>query len=283
MKRFVSLILAAMLLLAMTAMAETVVTDQTAATTTVVASKTTTDNTVVEKVESVSGVEIEETFAIVVTEDAKPVVEEITNLYTYVAEEKKAPVTYFPEETKNKILEVLIAKLLKAEKPADPQATVDPQATADPQPSASAAPSTGTETVNPLESIADPELLEKLPDIEQMEINEFITIEPIEYKEEYGDIKTSFTFVTEYKVEQIVVVLIGAYTGEVDENGQFVVEWIVLDAVVEEDGSLSVVIPQADMLKMQEAASVAMAVLSEKIDVEELDGLSDLTELTDAE
>lgn len=277
MKRFVSLILAAMLLLAMTAMAETVVTDQTAATTTAVASKTTTDNTVVEKVESVSGVEIEETFAIVVTEDAKPVVEEITNLYTYVAEEKKAPVTYFPEETKNKILEVLIAKLLKAEKPEDPQAT------ADPQPSASAAPSTGTETVNPLESIADPELLEKLPDIEQMEINEFITIEPIEYKEEYGDIKTSFTFVTEYKVEQIVVVLIGAYTGEVDENGQFVVEWIVLDAVVEEDGSLSVVIPQADMLKMQEAASVAMAVLSEKIDVEELDGLSDLTELTDAE
>lgn len=277
MKRFVSLILAAMLLLAMTAMAETVVTDQTAATTTAVASKTTTDNTVVEKVESVSGVEIEETFAIVVTEDAKPVVEEITNLYTYVAEEKKAPVTYFPEETKNKILEVLIAKLLKAEKPEDPQAT------ADPQPSASAAPSTGTGTVNPLESIADPELLEKLPDIEQMEINEFITIEPIEYKEEYGDIKTSFTFVTEYKVEQIVVVLIGAYTGEVDENGQFVVEWIVLDAVVEEDGSLSVVIPQADMLKMQEAASVAMAVLSEKIDVEELDGLSDLTELTDAE
>lgn len=277
MKRFVSLILAAMLLLAMTAMAETVVTDQTASTTTAVPSKTTTDNTVVEKIESVSGVEIEETFAIVVTEDAKPVVEEITNLYTYVAEEKKAPVTYFPEETKNKILEVLIAKLLKAEKPADPQAT------ADPQPSASAAPSTGTETVNPLESIADPELLEKLPDIEQMEINEFITIEPIEYKEEYGDIKTSFTFVTEYKVEQIVVVLIGAYTGEVDENGQFVVEWIVLDAVVEEDGSLSVVIPQADMLKMQEAASVAMAVLSEKIDVEELDGLSDLTELTDAE
>lgn len=271
MKRFVSLILAAMLLLTMTAMAETVVTDQTAATTTAVPSKTTTDNTVVEKVESVSGVEIEETFAIVVTEDAKPVVEEITNLYTYVAEEKKAPVTYFPEETKNKILEVLIAKLLKAEMPADPQ------------PSASAAPSTGTETVNPLESIADPELLEKLPDIEQMEINEFITIEPIEYKEEYGDIKTSFTFVTEYKVEQIVVVLIGVYTGEVDENGQFVVEWIVLDAVVEEDGSLSVVIPQADMLKMQEAASVAMAVLSEKIDVEELDGLSDLTELTDAE
>ena len=283
MKRFVSLILAVMLLFTMTAMAETVVTDQTASTAAAVASKTTTDNTVVEKIESVSGVEIEETFAIVVTEDAKPVVEEITNLYTYVAEEKKAPVTYFPEETKTKIIEVLIAKLFKAA----PQATVDPQATADPQasvqPSASAAPSTGTETVNPLESIADPEILEKLPDIEQMEINEFITIEPIEYKEEYGDIKTNFTFVTEYKVEQMVVVLIGVYSGEVDENGQFVVEWIVLDAVVEEDGSLSVVIPQADMLKMQDAASVAMAVLSEKIDVEELEGLSDLAELTDAE
>ena len=279
MKRFVSLIVAALLLLSMTAMAETVVTDQTATAATGVPSKTTTDNTAVEKIESVSGVEIEETFAIVVTEDAKPVVEEITNLYTYVAQEKKAPVTYFPEETKTKIIEVLIAKLFKA----DPQASTAPQATADPQASASAAPSTDAETVNPLESIADPEILEKLPDIEQMEINEFITIEPIEYKEEYGDIKTNFTFVTEYKVEQMVVVLIGAYTGEVDENGQFIVEWIVLDAVVEEDGSLSVVIPQADMLKMQEAASVAMAVLSEKIDVEELDDLSDLTELTDAE
>lgn len=225
MKKLVSLIVAMLLVLTAAAFAEEVVLS--------VPSVTTTDNTVVEKAETVSGVEVEETFAIVVTPDPEPVVKEITNLYQYVTEEKKAPITYFPEETKTKVLEVLAVKLAGVEK---------------------------------VEEIEDIEAIENLPDLEKMEINEFITVETFDYKEEYGDIKTSFTFVTEYQVEQQVVVLFGLYTGEIDENGEFVVEWIVLDATVEEDGSLSVVIPQEEMLMIQEAQSVAMAVLSEKLE-----------------
>ena len=261
MKKFIGILLAMVMVLSMTAAAETVSGGVTA-----VSSKTTTDNTVVEKVESVSGVEIEESFEVVVTEDKAPVVNEITKLYTYVAEEKKAPITYFPEETKVKVMEALIAKLLQADKP---------QETGKPAGPMGAVESTGAATLEELVSITAPEVLEKLPDLEKLEINEFISIEPVEYKEEYGDIKTNFTFVTEYKVEQQVIVLFGLYTGEIDENGEFVVEWVVLDAAVEEDGSLSVIIPQAEMLKMQEADSVAMAVLSEKA---ELDALTDLAD-----
>ena len=126
MKKFVSILMAMVMILCMTAAAETVTTTGTTASAGAVSSKTTTDNTVVEKIESVSGVEVEETFAIVVTEDKAPVVKEITNLYTYVAEEKKAPITYFPEETKVKVMEALIAKLLKAEEPKDAEAPAAP-------------------------------------------------------------------------------------------------------------------------------------------------------------
>ena len=99
--------------------------------------------------------------------------------------------------------------------------------------------------------------------LESMELNEFITIQPVEYKEEYGDIKAHFTFVTQYAVGQKVVAMMSIYTGEVDENGEPIVEWVALEAEVQADGSLAVIIPQAEMLRMQEAEAVALAVLSE--------------------
>ena len=99
--------------------------------------------------------------------------------------------------------------------------------------------------------------------LEKMELNEFITIQPVEYKEEYGDIKTTFTFVTEYAVGQKVVAMLSIYTGEVDANGNPIVEWVALNAEVQADGSLAVVIPQAEMIRMQGAQAVALAVLSE--------------------
>jgi len=222
MKKLVSLLIAMIMVLSAVAYADMAV-----------PSKTTTDNTVVEKIETSTGVVVEETFDIVVTPDPEPVVKEITKLYQYVLEEQKAPISYFPEETKTKVLEVLAVKLAGVEK---------------------------------VEDIEDITAIENLPDLETMEINEFVTIDTFDYKEAYGDIKTSFAFVTEYQVEQQVVVLVGLYSGEIDENGEFVVEWIVLDATVEEDGSLSVVIPQEEMLKIQDAQSVAMAVLSEKLE-----------------
>lgn len=99
--------------------------------------------------------------------------------------------------------------------------------------------------------------------LEKMELNEFITIQPVEYKEEYGDIKTTFTFVTQYAVGQKVVAMLSIYTGEVDANGNPIVEWVALNAEVQADGSLAVVIPQAEMVRMQGAQAVALAVLSE--------------------
>lgn len=182
-----------------------------------VPSKTTTDNTQVKTVESSTGVKIEESFAIEVAVDAAPVVKEIENLFTFVNEKKMAPIAYFPQETQDKVLEVLKA---------DPAAVVD---------------------------------------VNKLEINEIVTIKPIEYKEEYGDIKTEFAFVTRYAAGQKVVAMLSLYTGEVDANGEFIVEWVVLEAEVQADGSIAVVIPQAEMLKMQTAQSVALAVLSEAV------------------
>lgn len=232
MKKFVSILVAMIMILSATAMADVAV-----------PSKTTTDNTVVGKVESSTGVVIEESFAITVTPDAAPVAQEITKLFKAVTEEKKAPVAFFPEETKKQIVETLVAKL----------ANID------------------IETVKTSENLDTMAAgIENFPDLEKMEINEFISITPVEYKEEYGDIETNFAFVTEYEVDQQVIVLFGLYTGEVDEQGEFIVEWVVLDATVEEDGTLTVVIPQAEMLKMQDAAHVAMVVLSEMSEVEEL-------------
>lgn len=242
MKKLVCILITIIIILSVTAFAESVSANN------AVPSKTTTDNTMIKQPESATGVKVDETFAIVVREDAQPVIEEINSLFNHVVAEKKAPVAYFPEETKEKIEETLIVQLLKAE---GVEVPIDD--------------ATGSAVVDT--AAVAPEILEKLPDLEEMEINEFISIEPVEYKEEYGDIKSSFAFVTQYQPEQKVVMLFGLYTGEVDETGAFVVDWIVLEAAVEEDGFLSVIIPQAEMLKMQEAENVAIAVLSEKTEL----------------
>lgn len=99
--------------------------------------------------------------------------------------------------------------------------------------------------------------------LEKLELNEFVSIKAVGYKTEYGDIKTSFTFVTRYAVGQKVVAMLSLYTGKYDAQGNPIVEWVALDAEVQADGSLSVIFPQAEMLRMQNAAAVALAVLSE--------------------
>lgn len=190
-----------------------------------VVSKTSTDTTQVETVESMTeGVVIEEGFAVVVTPDAVEVVEEIKSMFVFVNEEKQAPVNYFPEETKEQIKTVLAAKLELA-----PEADL-------------------SEVIN----------------LEEMEINEFVTFQTVEYKEEYGDVKVNFTFVTEYAQEQNLVALVSLFNGEVDEEGKQIVEWLVLEAEALEDGTVAVVIPQAEMLKIQSAQTSALLILSEK-------------------
>ncbi len=221
MKKFVSMLVAMMLVLSMATASAAVV------------SKTTTDTTVVQKVETSTNVEVKETFEVKVTENAEPVVKQITQLYKFVTEEEQPVIEFFPEETKAEIKQVVAAKV--AEK-----------------------------------ILEMPELAGLTIDVEKMELNEFVTVEAIDYEEEYGDITVNFTFLTEYQPDQIVVALVSLFNGEVDEEDNPVVEWLVVDAVVLEDGSLDVVFTQEEMVKIQDAQTVALAVLSEAAEAEEI-------------
>ena len=144
------------------------------------------------------------------------VVQEITNLYTFVVAEQKAPVEYFPVEVQEKVAEIL------------------------------------------------PEEVK----VETLECTEFVTVRELGYKETYGDVVVNFSFTTQYKAQQKVIVLMGFYTGEVDEAGNPIVEWMPIEATALEDGTLDVTMTQEMLVKFGEAKTVAMAVLSEQTELE---------------
>ena len=181
-----------------------------------VVSKTTTDNTTVNNIVSVDNTVIEETFVVEIAQDEEEVVQEITNLYTFVVAEQKAPVEYFPVEVQEKVAEILPEEV-KAE---------------------------------------------------TLECTEFVTVRELGYKETYGDVVVNFSFTTQYKAQQKVVVLMGFYTGEVDEAGNPIVEWMPIEATALEDGTLDVTMTQEMLVKFGEAKTVAMAVLSEQTELE---------------
>lgn len=114
-------------------------------------------------------------------------------------------------------------------------------------------------------------IAEKLPEIEniaELELNEFVTVDEIDYEEAYGDVEVVFELTTLYQPEQQIVVLVGFYTGEVDEEGNYVVEWVVLDAVVTEEGFVKVLFPTDALVKLQQSEAAAMAVLNTKAEAE---------------
>ena len=73
----------------------------------------------------------------------------------------------------------------------------------------------------------------------------------------------TFTFTTRYTVDQKVVVAIGLYDGTRDANGQYNVEWVVLNAEVLESGDIAVEFPAELVERMKNAAATAMAVLND--------------------
>ncbi len=198
MKKWFTLMIAALLICTMTAAYATV------------PSKSTTNATVINTVVSTTGVEIAETFSLTVTEDKEPVVNEIQKIYSFVTENNAPVIEYFPVEVKEQI----VSKL--------------------------------PENIVP----------------EEVEINEFITIETIEYVEEYDDIEVSFALTTLYTPEQSLIALVGIFNGEVDENGEAVVEWIVLDAIANEDGTVVITFTQDALIKMQTAESTSLAIIN---------------------
>lgn len=191
MKKWMSILVAALLVFSMTAYAA-------------VPSKTTTNATTVVTVESATGIEVAPEFSIAVTEDAEAVTAEITKIFTFVTE-GNAAIAYFPVEVAEKIAEKI------------------------------------NDVTIPLATL---------------EINEFVTIDETAYTESYGDMKVAFSFTTVYETSQKLAALVGIYT----EDGT--VEWVVVDAAANEDGTVAVTFPADVMQKIQGAASVSLAIVS---------------------
>ena len=99
--------------------------------------------------------------------------------------------------------------------------------------------------------------------LENMTMNEFVTLTLTGNVDALMDAKVTFTFTTKYTQDQHVVVVIGIYDGTRDANGQYVVTWIPLDAEVLENGDISVVFPAEVIAQMNDAVATAMAVLND--------------------
>jgi hypothetical protein len=112
---------------------------------------------------------------------------------------------------------------------------------------------------------------EKLPlvDLTTYELNEFISIDVVNFEDTIESAVVEFKFTTQYVENQSILFVVGLYTGEVDENGEYIVEWLLLDAVVTEDGSIAVTFTQEALARMADAAAVSVAVLSEPLPEEE--------------
>ena len=99
--------------------------------------------------------------------------------------------------------------------------------------------------------------------LENMTMNEFVTLTLTGNVDALMDAKVTFTFTTKYTQDQHVVVVIGIYDGTRDANGQYVVTWIPLDAEVLENGDISVLFPAEVIAQMNDAVATAMAVLND--------------------
>ena len=99
--------------------------------------------------------------------------------------------------------------------------------------------------------------------LENMTMNEFVTLMLTGDVDALNDAKVVLTFTTKYTQDQHVVVAIGLYDGTRDANGQYVVTWIPLEAEVLENGDIAVVFPAEVIAQMKDAVATAMAVLND--------------------
>lgn len=219
-----------------------------------VTSKTSSNVTQADAPVSEEGVPLEGLEVTVVQEEKEEVVAEITKIYTAVVTQQIAPVKYFPPKVQEDIaimLPALLAKSLPITLPAT-------------QPGAETGTQPGTEpgTESGTTPAAEPEQAEVAAIIEKMEINEIITIEAAGYKEEMGSVKVSYTFATVYVPEQTLIALYGLYSGEKDENGEFAVEWMPVPASANADGKVEIQLTPEQMIRITNAKTVALAILS---------------------
>lgn len=269
MKKFICM----MLVLTMVLSAATVLADAVAADSYLsVPSKTTSHITQTVHAQAVSGVELPEDFNVSIIEDAEQVVKEIIKLFTFVntpveettpegekIERNPAPIEYFAEEVRAKVEEGFAKQFL----------------------------------------LEDPEWKPEEFDSKTLEIYEFFTVDEMNYDDEYGDVVARFEFATQYIPSQKVLAMLAFYTGELDEEGNDIVEWETAPARVvehEDDDEAAQVIEQnaADaqtsgtellpkshidvtltkdqMTRMRDSEfPTAMAIVSEPIPVEEVE------------
>lgn len=97
----------------------------------------------------------------------------------------------------------------------------------------------------------------KLPEGAALAMHEVCAIDAPAYEAEDGAVTAKFTFPTVYTAEQTLVAVVSLYTGEA-------VEEIVLDAVANEDGSVSVTFTADAMAKIAAADVAVLAILNTK-------------------
>lgn len=122
----------------------------------------------------------------------------------------------------------------------------------------------------PIEYFASAELetavAAKLPegtDLKKLQLNEFMTIGEFNYDQKYGEVKATFTFVTKYKANQKLVAVVGFYTDEKDADGNYIVEWVALDAVADASGNVQVIFTEDVLARMGTTQATSLAILSE--------------------
>ena len=95
-------------------------------------------------------------------------------------------------------------------------------------------------------------IAEKIPETDDLEINEIAPLFAANYDEAYGDVYVVIKFITEYAPEQELVAAVGTYADAESEA-----EWYILDAEALEDGTVKVLFT-AECLKAVQAADAAV-------------------------
>ena len=102
----------------------------------------------------------------------------------------------------------------------------------------------------------------KLPTInlQSFEMNEFIPISAVNYSTEYGDVTTSFKFLTPYTDGQTIFALASIYTMDINTD-VWTTEWFVFPAVVS-GGLVRVTFSSEYVLKLEKGHG-SLAILSQ--------------------
>ena len=121
------------------------------------------------------------------------------------------------------------------------------------------------------DAIAD--LLPAGVNLEELELNELISLVIENYDEAYGDIDIVFYFNTQYKPEpdQYLVAVLGNYSADkaAQVEAEDGVEWTALEAEGQDDGGVKVTFTQDALIAAEEAEVSMLGILSTPVAAQE--------------